>query len=106
MGYYKNTAYISDYVDYICQELFWLNVVNIANIVTKKRQYFAEKKYNCAEKVSFGAIRFRFGAIRFRFGAIRFCFDGLSIDFGAIRFAANALSDAELVEVFPFVGPH
>ena len=71
MGYYKNTAYISDYVDYICQELFWLNVVNIANIVTKKRQYFAEKKYNCAEKVSFGAIRFRFGAIRFRFDAIK-----------------------------------
>ena len=71
MGYYKNTAYISDYVDYICQELFWLNVVNIANIVTKKRQYFAEKKYNCAEKVSFGAIRFGFGAMSCRSAARR-----------------------------------
>ena len=63
----------------------------------KKMQYYADKKFNRAEMVSFSAIRFdfdairfRFDAIRFRFDAIRFCFDGLSTNLRAIRLRPHA----------------
>ncbi len=51
----------------------------------KKMQYYAEKKSNRVEIVSFKAFSFRFKAFRFRFKAIRF-------DFGAIRFRFGAIS--------------